>query len=105
MPPPNWSMCGIDRCPPLLMRSPRWHREVPGNLSGTSHPTISPTRFQKGDRVVVDAAVARAAHVVDIEIVNNRLIIAPIETRAAIGTVQDGSLHTIDQRGRRAWHA
>jgi carbon-monoxide dehydrogenase large subunit len=42
-------------------------------------------RFQRGDRAAVQAAFATAAHVVDIEVVNNRLVIAPIETRAAIG--------------------
>jgi carbon-monoxide dehydrogenase large subunit len=47
-------------------------------------------RFQKGDPTAVQAAFATAAHVVDIELVNNRLVIAPIETRAAIGSWVDG---------------
>jgi carbon-monoxide dehydrogenase large subunit len=47
-------------------------------------------RFQKGDPASVRAALAAAAHVVDIEVVNNRLVIAPIETRAAIATWVDG---------------
>jgi aerobic carbon-monoxide dehydrogenase large subunit len=47
-------------------------------------------RFQKGDLAAVQAAFAAAAHVVDIEVVNNRLVIAPIETRAAIATWVDG---------------
>ena len=42
-------------------------------------------RFQRGDAAAVQAAMAAAAHVVDIEVINNRLVIAPIETRAAIG--------------------
>ncbi|WP_428536543.1 xanthine dehydrogenase family protein molybdopterin-binding subunit [Rhodopila sp.] len=42
-------------------------------------------RFQRGDVTAVQAAMAAAAHVVDIEVINNRLVIAPIETRAAIG--------------------
>ncbi|HBK04316.1 MAG TPA: carbon monoxide dehydrogenase [Acetobacteraceae bacterium] len=47
-------------------------------------------RFQRGDAAAVQAAIARATHVVDIEVVNNRLIIAPLETRAAIGRWHDG---------------
>src|SRR6201996_5604484 len=47
-------------------------------------------RFQRGDQAAVQAAFAAAAHTVDIEVVNNRLIIAPMETRAAIGRWQDG---------------
>ncbi len=42
-------------------------------------------RFQRGDQAAVQAAFASAAHIVDIEVVNNRLVIAPIETRGAIG--------------------
>ena len=42
-------------------------------------------RFQKGDPEAVRAAFAAAAHVVELELVNNRLIIAPLEHRAAIG--------------------
>jgi carbon-monoxide dehydrogenase large subunit len=48
-------------------------------------------RFQRGDHAAVRAAFASAAHVVEIEVVNNRLVIAPIETRAAIGNYTDGS--------------
>ena len=47
-------------------------------------------RFQRGDLATVQAAFAVADHVVDIEVVNNRLVIAPIETRAAIGRWGDG---------------
>jgi carbon-monoxide dehydrogenase large subunit len=41
-------------------------------------------RFQRGDHAAVQTAFATAAHVTEIEVVNNRLVIAPIETRAAI---------------------
>ena len=51
--------------------------DVPGNLS---------YRFEKGDRAKVQAAFAAAAHVVELELVNNRLIVAPLEHRSAIGT-------------------
>ena len=47
-------------------------------------------RFQRGDPTAVQAAIASAKHVVDIQVVNNRLIVAPLETRAAIGRWQDG---------------
>jgi carbon-monoxide dehydrogenase large subunit len=42
-------------------------------------------RFERGDKAAVDAAFAAAAHIVEIELINNRLIVAPIEPRAAIG--------------------
>ena len=45
--------------------------------------------FQRGDRAAVQAAFIAAKHVVEIEVVNNRLVIAPIETRAAIGNWTD----------------
>ncbi len=47
-------------------------------------------RFQLGDKAAVQAAFAAAAHVVEIVVVNNRLVAAPIESRAAIGTFSDG---------------
>ncbi|HXC30487.1 MAG TPA: xanthine dehydrogenase family protein molybdopterin-binding subunit [Stellaceae bacterium] len=50
--------------------------EAPGNLS---------YRFEKGDKAAVDAAMASAPHVVELDLVNNRLVVAPVETRAAIG--------------------
>jgi carbon-monoxide dehydrogenase large subunit len=49
---------------------------APGNLS---------YRFERGDQAGVAAAFAGAAHIVEIELVNNRLVVAPIEPRAAIG--------------------
>ncbi len=47
-------------------------------------------RFQRGDQAAVQAAFNKAPHVVEIDVVNNRLVIAPIETRAAIGRWVDG---------------
>jgi carbon-monoxide dehydrogenase large subunit len=41
--------------------------------------------FEKGDRAAVDGAFAAAAHVVELEIVNNRVSPAPSEPRAGIG--------------------
>jgi carbon-monoxide dehydrogenase large subunit len=43
-------------------------------------------RFRKGNQSAVQAAFAAAAHVTEIEVINNRIVIAPLETRAAIGT-------------------
>jgi carbon-monoxide dehydrogenase large subunit len=46
-------------------------------------------RFRKGDPDAVKAAFASAAHSVDIDLINNRLVIAPMETRAAIGIFEN----------------
>ena len=50
--------------------------EAPGNLS---------FRFERGDKAAVDAAMAEAAHIVELELVNNRVVVVPIEPRAGIG--------------------
>jgi carbon-monoxide dehydrogenase large subunit len=50
--------------------------EAPGN---------SAFLFQKGDAAAVAAAIASAAHVVECDLFNNRVVAAPLETRAAIG--------------------
>lgn len=42
-------------------------------------------RFQQGERDATDAAFARADHVVELEIVNNRISAVPMEPRAGIG--------------------
>lgn len=60
----------------LAAGAPLLWQEAPGNLS---------FRFQKGDQAAVDAAFVGAAHVVELELINNRLIVAPLETRGAIG--------------------
>lgn len=48
--------------------------EAPGNLCAD---------WELGDRSAVDAAFGRATHVVEIDLVNNRLIANPMEPRAA----------------------
>ena len=58
--------------------------EVPGNLS---------FRFQKGDPAAVNAAMASAAFVETLDLINNRLVIAPTETRAAIGRFENDTFH------------
>jgi carbon-monoxide dehydrogenase large subunit len=50
--------------------------EAPGN---------SAFLFQKGDRAAVAAAMSSAAYIVECDLINNRVVAAPLETRAAIG--------------------
>lgn len=57
--------------------APQLWPEAPGNTSFT---------FRRGDPDVLRDAMAGAAHVVEAELVNSRVIIAPIETRGAIGS-------------------
>jgi carbon-monoxide dehydrogenase large subunit len=66
----------VDARKALGPQAPLLWGEAPGNLS---------YRFERGDKPSVNAAFAAAAHVVDIELVNNRLV-APLEPRAAIAT-------------------
>jgi aerobic carbon-monoxide dehydrogenase large subunit len=67
----------VDAREALAAQAPLLWDEAPGNLS---------YRFQRGDKPAVDAAFSTATHIVEIELVNNRLVVAPIEPRAAIGT-------------------
>src|SRR5437660_4766039 len=66
----------VDATAALAAGAPLLWDEAPGNLS---------YRFERGDKAAVEAALAGAAHTVEIELVNNRLVVAPIEPRAAIG--------------------
>src|SRR6516164_4559400 len=66
----------VDAVAALAAAAPMLWNKAPGNLS---------YRFERGDKAAVDAAFAEAAHTVEIELVNNRLVVAPIEPRAAIG--------------------
>ena len=49
-------------------------------------------RMSHGDRAACDAAFASAAHVVKLDLVNQRLQAAPMEPRAALGLPADGRL-------------
>jgi aerobic carbon-monoxide dehydrogenase large subunit len=60
----------------LLPDAPTIWDEARGNLC---------FRFQRGDENATQAALAAAAHIVEVELVNNRLVPTPIEPRAAIG--------------------
>src|SRR5437763_564936 len=72
----------IEATEALAAAAPLLWDEAPGNLS---------YRFERGDKAAVDAAFAGAAHAVEIEVVNNRLVVAPIEPRAAIGQYDAGT--------------
>ncbi len=74
----------VDAAAALAPGAPLLWDEVPGNLS---------FRFRKGDPDAVRAAMASAAHVVELDLINNRLIIAPTETRAAIGRYEKETFH------------
>jgi aerobic carbon-monoxide dehydrogenase large subunit len=72
----------VDGFAALLPGAPKIWDEAPGNLS---------YRFQRGDRVAAGAAFAGAAYVVETELINNRVVPAPIEPRSAIGTYDTAS--------------
>lgn len=55
--------------------------QAPGNIA---------FRFRHGDRTATDAAFAAAAHVVALDVVNQRVHAAALEPRAAIGRFVDG---------------
>ena len=62
----------------------------PGCARRSGTPATNPIASSAAIQAAVQAAFAAAAHVVEIEVVNNRLVIAPMETRAAIGRWSDG---------------
>ncbi len=70
----------------LAPNAPLLWEQAPGNLSFL---------FRRGDRKAVDAAFAGAAHIVELDLVNNRLTVAALETRGAIGDcdADTGRLH------------
>ncbi len=72
--------------------APLVHDEVPGNVCFDWHI---------GDKAIVDQAFARAAHVVELDLTNNRLVPNAMEPRAAIGEFDrssgDFTLYTTSQ--------
>jgi carbon-monoxide dehydrogenase large subunit len=60
--------------------APQLWDQAPGNLS---------YRFQKGDAAAVQTALATAAHIVELNLINNRIVIAAMEPRGAIATHDD----------------
>ncbi|WP_422002784.1 xanthine dehydrogenase family protein molybdopterin-binding subunit [Reyranella sp.] len=59
----------------LAAGAPAIWAEAPGNLA---------FHVKRGDAGAVAEAFARAAHVVEVEVMNNRVVVAPLEPRAAI---------------------
>jgi carbon-monoxide dehydrogenase large subunit len=75
----------VDAQAALGAGAPQLWDQAPGNLS---------YRFQKGDAGAVQAAIAGAAHVVELELINNRLVICAMEPRGAIGAYDEaGGFH------------
>jgi carbon-monoxide dehydrogenase large subunit len=70
----------VDPATALREGAPQLWDEAPGNLS---------YRFQKGDQAAVRSAIAGAAHVVELELVNNRIVVSAMEPRGAIGSYDD----------------
>ncbi|MDP6706362.1 MAG: xanthine dehydrogenase family protein molybdopterin-binding subunit [Alphaproteobacteria bacterium] len=66
----------------LAPGAPELWPEAPGNVA---------YRFLKGDRDAVEKAFAEAAHVVERDIVNQRIAAVPLEPRAAIGSHDSGT--------------
>ena len=64
--------------------------DIPSNLA---------FRWEAGDGAATDRAFAEAAHTVDLDLVNNRLVANPLETRGAVATSADGR-HTLHVAGQ-----
>uniref|UniRef100_UPI003D71A19F xanthine dehydrogenase family protein molybdopterin-binding subunit n=1 Tax=Azospirillum sp. TaxID=34012 RepID=UPI003D71A19F len=56
--------------------------EAPGNLCFD---------WETGDEAAADAAFAKADRVVSLDLVNNRVVASPMEGRACVGAVEDGT--------------
>jgi carbon-monoxide dehydrogenase large subunit len=69
------------------------HEEAPDNRA---------FEWGMGDEAAVEDALARAAHVVRMELVDNRVISNPMEPRGAFAQVEDGRLH-IAVNGQGVW--
>ena len=76
----------VDGPAALRPGAPQLWQQAPGNLS---------YRFQKGDGDAVRSAIADAAHVVELSLVNNRIVISALEPRGAIGRHDGDGLHLL----------
>jgi aerobic carbon-monoxide dehydrogenase large subunit len=72
----------IDPVLALQTDAPLLWDEAPGNLA---------FRFERGDRGAVETAFAAASLTVELELENNRVVVAPLEPRAAIGRYDQDS--------------
>lgn len=73
--------CVVEAADALAAGAPVLWDEAPGNLAYV---------FRKGDAAAVAQGLAAAAHVVSLTLVNNRLIVAPLEHRGAVAWVEGG---------------
>lgn len=64
--------------------APQLFEQMPGNLA---------LDWVQGDHAAVEAAIAGAAHVTKLRIVNNRVVVAPMEARGATASFEDGRFH------------
>jgi carbon-monoxide dehydrogenase large subunit len=82
--------CVVEARRALQADAPLIWPEAPGNISA---------EVRYGDSKAVDAALARAAHVTELELHNQRLIASALEPRCAIGVFEGGrtTLYTQNQ--------
>jgi len=67
----------VDGAAALASDAPLLWPQVPGNSAFLYH---------RGDKAAVEAAMASATHIVTSEVLNSRVVVAPLETRAALAT-------------------
>jgi carbon-monoxide dehydrogenase large subunit len=65
----------------LAPGAPQLWPEAPGNCA---------FRFERGDRAATEAGFAAAAHVITLELINNRVHAIPMEPRTAVAQYADG---------------
>jgi carbon-monoxide dehydrogenase large subunit len=65
----------VDARAALAADAPQIWNEAPGNLA---------YHVERGDAAAVAQAMQQAAHIVEVEVLNNRVVVAPIEPRAGI---------------------
>jgi carbon-monoxide dehydrogenase large subunit len=76
----------VDGMAALASGAPALWDQAPGNLA---------FHLQKGDHIAVAQAMKNAAHVVAVEVMNNRVIVVPLEPRAGIARY-DAATGTMD---------
>ncbi len=69
--------CVVDGPSAVAPGAPQIWPQAPGN---------SAFLYRRGDAAAVAQAMDTAPHIVECELINNRVVVAPLETRAAIGT-------------------
>jgi carbon-monoxide dehydrogenase large subunit len=72
----------VDARAALAPDAPQIWAEAPGNLA---------YHVERGDGAAVAQAMQQAAHVVEVEVLNNRVVVAPIEPRAGIARYDSAS--------------